>query len=227
MPVLTALTTAMPAAVTTTVGPSKSLPIHIACTRNAPLLAIEHLVSLHPESLHIPDSEGNLPIHLACSVGEESVVTFLASVSPESVRMTNSKLQMPLHLACNRYNISIGVVELLLMRYPQAAKHKDWQHQVPLHKAVTWRANVGVLGALLNVVPDATRFRDKRSLTPYKIGRKLLGFNSDDPTIKLLRRYRCKHGMFAFRIFDAVLFSIENVRDKVLPTKRSRTARAS
>ena len=225
--VLTALTIAMPDAVRTPVGPSKSLPIHLACTRNVSLPAIEHLVSLHPESLHLPDAEGNLPIHLACSLGDESVVKFLASVSPESVRMTNLKRQLPLHMACNRYNVSIDVVEMLLMRYPQAAKHQDWQHQVPLHKAVAWKANIAVIGALVTVFPEAARLRDKRSLTPYKIGRKLVGLTSDDPTIQLLRLCRYKHGMMAMRTRDAVVFSIETVRDKVLQTKRSRTAMAA
>ena len=223
--VLTALTTAMPAAVSIPVSPFMSLPIHIACRSNATLSVIEHLLSLYPESLHLPDSDGNLPIHLACSLGDETVVEFLASANPESVRTTNQKLQMPLHLACNRYNVSIRVVEMLLKRNPSAATHQDWQRQVPLHKAVAWRANTEVIGALLRTFPKATRVRDKRSLTPYKIGRKLVGLTSDNPTIKMLRLYRSKHGTFVIRACDVVQFGVETVRDKVRPTRRSRTAK--
>lgn len=225
--VLTALTTAMPAAVRIPAIPFMSLPIHIACRSKATLSEIEHLVSLFPESLHLPDADGNLPIHLACSLGTESVVKFLASLSPESVRMTNSRLQTPLHLACNRYDVCIDVVEMLLKRHPNAAMHQDWQRQVPLHKAVAWKADIEVIGALLNAFPEATRVRDKRSLTPYKIGRKLIGLTSDDSTIKLLRMFQSKNGRFALRTCDFLQFGAETVRDKVLPTKRARAAMAA
>ena len=222
-PILLALTKAFPAAVRHPVSPSNALPIHIACSNNASLQVIQHLVSLFPESTAHPDSDGNLPIHHACSLGDASIVEYLASVSPESVQHTNLKKHTPLHMACNRYNISLDMVRILMEHHPGAITHRDWQRQLPLHKAVAWKATDDVILALLNSFPDAARMRDKRSLTPYKIGRQLGGLNSNDPIIKLLRAHRCKHGQLALRTCDVVQFRVETMRDKILPSKRART----
>ena len=192
-----------------------------------PLQAIEHLVSLYPESAVFPDSEGNLPIHLASSLGDEAVVKILGSLSPKSTGMMNKKLQTPLHMACNRYTVSAEMVAMLLKYNPQAAMHQDWQGQLPLHKAITWKANVQVIELLLNAFPEASRTYDIHASTPYTISRKFGGLDSEDPTIKLLRKYRYKHCSVLVRTRDVVQFGVESVRDMALPRKTLRAASAA
>jgi hypothetical protein len=226
--VLDTLTAAYPLAARSTSRPSQCLPIHLACRNNMPLQAIEHLVSLYPESVMLPDIEGNLPIHLAGSLGDESTVKSLGALSPKSVRRMNKKLQTPLHMACNRYTVSADMVEMLLKHNPLAAMHQDWQGQLPLHKAITWKANLQVIELLLNVFPEGSRTYDKHALTPYTISRKIGGLDSEDPTIKLLRRYRYKHGLILSRTRDVVQFGVESVRDKARPPpKKARAAMAA
>ena len=225
--VLETLTVAAPLAVRTPSRPSRCLPIHLACRNNMPLQAIEHLVSLYPESVVLPDIEGNLPIHLAGSLGDEAVVKILGSLSPKSTGTMNKKLQTPLHMACNRYTASAEMVEMLLKHNPLAAMHQDWQGQLPLHKAITWKANVQVIELLLNAFPEASRTCDIHASTPYTISRKFGGLDSEDPTIKLLRKYRYKHCSVLVRTRDVVQFGVESVRDMALPRKTLRAASAA
>ena len=212
--VLEALTAAAPLAVRSPSRPSQCLSIHLACRSNMPLQAIEHLVSIYPESSMLPDIDGNFPIHLAGSFGDESIVKILGSLSPKSVGMINKKLQTPLHMACNRYTVSAEMVEMLLKHNPLAAMHQDWQGQLPLHKAITWKANLQVIELLLHSFPESPRTYDKYALTPYTISRKIGGLDSEDPTIKLLRRYRYKHGLILLRTRDVVQFGVESIRDR-------------
>lgn len=226
--VLVSLTEAYPEAVRSKTAPSNNLPIHIACRNGSSIEVIKHLVELFPESLTVPDTEGNLPIHIACWLSDEAVVKFLYSSSSEGAHALNKKQQTPLHMACNRYNVSANVVEMLLKENRMAALHQDWQGQLPLHKAITWEASLPTIAALLEAFPDAVRVYDRHSLTPYRICRKLVGLNSNDPTIKLMRSYRFRNGMLALRTRDVVQFSAEVVCDKIVrPSSRRPAARAA
>jgi hypothetical protein len=124
--------------------------------------------------------------------------------------------------------VCIYVVEMLLKENEMAALRQDWQGQLPLHKAITWEASLPTIAALLEAFPDAVRLHDRHSLTPYRICRKLVGLNSNDPTNKLMRSYRFRNGMLALHMRDVVQFSAEVVRDKIVrPSSPRPAARAA
>ena len=191
------------------------LPIHIACQHDAPIATLDVLVHAYPEGLLIPDRDGNLPIHYACSLEDPEAARYLMNACPASARKTNCKGQTPLHLACARYDISIDLVQELIQLNENACKTPDWQGRLPVHSACMWKANTRVIETLLKAHPEAVRAFDLHNLTPYGICRKVVHLPTSDPTVTLLRAYRKKHGDFFVRGRDLVQYQAENVSAKL------------
>uniref|UniRef100_A0A6U1SH93 Uncharacterized protein n=1 Tax=Cyclophora tenuis TaxID=216820 RepID=A0A6U1SH93_CYCTE len=221
------------------------LPLHVACRSGLSVDHIERLVQEYPESIRIPDDDGNLPLHLACSFAPMDVILYLTqqcycytattttdrqqqqqhpSSSSSLVESQNLKNQTPLHLACSREDISKSVVKQLLDIATQPCAMVDWQGQLPLHKAVMWKVDCAVIELLLHVFHDAVRVTDSHGMTPYGICRKrqrgqkntATNSSSSEPTIQLLRRYQRKSGALHLRARDALLrFPLEAIGDAV------------
>ena len=121
-----------------------SLPSHYACG-NGRLDTVEYLFRLYPESLHIRDIKGYLPIHCAASIPGDNtaeIIKFLLRHDPECIskpvfpmnpngsRYNNGRL--PLHLVClHRCVDEYNVTEFLFDLYPEAILIRDGDQRLP------------------------------------------------------------------------------------------------
>lgn len=145
------------------------LPIHEALQRCcSPTEMVLDLLDGFPLGASMRDGQGYLPLHHACNVGvmDVKIVEALIDKSPASVKveMTTSKDDrgpLPLHLALSHretqghaYATMNSVIELLLYRYPEAAKIKDpHSHLLPLVQAFLSRRSGIVLQQMMNLTP--------------------------------------------------------------------------
>jgi len=121
-----------------------ALPFQYACSNGRPE-TLEYLFKLHPESLHIRNSGGHLPIHEASSnPGENAadIIKFLLRHDPECISKpvvsnfaSDDDGCLPLHLVCSSRDDTLWdkyVMELLFDLYPEAILIRDEQGQLPI-----------------------------------------------------------------------------------------------
>jgi ankyrin repeat protein len=140
---------------------------------------------------------------------------YLLNACPESDKMTNKKGQTPLHLACSRYDVCPELIQELIRLNSDACKTRDWQGRLPVHSACMWKADAQVIEMLLEAYPQSVREQDSHHHTPYGICRKVVHLDHHDPTVKLLRSYRLKHGDLLHRSKDFVTYQAENLSDSL------------
>ena len=76
-----------------------SLPLHIACKRNARMSLIQILIKGNEESVRITDNSGRLPLHYACEYYvNRAIVCDLVSKYPEAVYIGDKDGLTPLDL---------------------------------------------------------------------------------------------------------------------------------
>ncbi len=219
---LRAVVSAAPAATSISDPIFASLPIHIACCHDLPLPAIQILIGSYPDCLMTPDHNGNLPIHLACSMSSPAIVKHLVAQTTLALETLNKKRQTPLHMACSRYDVSLEVIQHLLQAYPLACQVQDWFHRFPLHHACMWKADPLVLDELLPCYPEAMSMRDRQGRTPYGVLR--MRAERSDPDLQLLRSYARSHWTQATRGGRVMQWAAEWIRDG-LGFRRSRGSR--
>jgi ankyrin repeat protein len=82
------------------------LPLHMvsACRRSTSFL-IEKLVELYPEAAHVPDREGQFPLHLACGAGKswEGGLKVLFEANASALTTYDKKQQVPFYIAAYLY----------------------------------------------------------------------------------------------------------------------------
>jgi len=124
-----------------------SLPIHIAVDGGVDCIeTVQFLIEYSPESLHVHDSLGGTPLHLAISQNDTTeIIKLILAQDPTvaSVRSTTGLLELPLHKACGiipRPGMDeediLSAVELLFNAYPEAIFKKTsidngWDEVVP------------------------------------------------------------------------------------------------
>ena len=193
----------------------QSLPIHIACEHDASVEVLDVLVHAYPEGLAKSDSDGNLPIHYACSLESPECAIYLLKAWPASVMTKNNKGQTLLHLACSRYDVSVELVQELLSLNEDACKTRDWQGRLPIHSACMWKANRQVVELLLKCYPQSVRAEDLHNMTPYGIARKVVHLDHHEPIVKLLRSYRKMNADLLVRGRDLLQYQAENLSDSL------------
>eukprot|EP00956_Cyclotella_meneghiniana_P025304 scaffold52590_cov23-Cyclotella_meneghiniana.AAC.2 len=79
----------------------RQLSIHRAL-QSANILTgtLKLMVAANPSSVTVADTRGNLPIHIACRVGNLDAVKFLMGIDEDSLMTRNGRGNLPLHLAC-------------------------------------------------------------------------------------------------------------------------------
>eukprot|EP00956_Cyclotella_meneghiniana_P020919 scaffold37533_cov24-Cyclotella_meneghiniana.AAC.2 len=77
------------------------LLIHRAL-RSANILAgtLKLMVAANPSSVTTADNQGNIPLHIACQVGNIDAVKFLMGINEDSLKIPDGGGNLPLHLAC-------------------------------------------------------------------------------------------------------------------------------
>ena len=154
------LSTAMPR--------SRRLPLHLACARRPPPLALlQVLLREHPGAVLHADRGGCVPLHLLCSQGSGSEssdaailgsVTALLTAHASCANAKDDAGRTALHRACAQQVPALAVVEALVRANPAACKHRDHNQQVPLQ--VIWnilgaRTPASLLEMLVSAYPES------------------------------------------------------------------------
>jgi ankyrin repeat protein len=94
------------------------------------------IIQAKPEILAIPDSDGNLPYHLALRAKSTrpQVLYQLAEAYPQANLIRNQQYQYPLHLAA-QYFYDPRLVESMLAVFPAAIEKRDSQGWLPFQLA--------------------------------------------------------------------------------------------
>jgi hypothetical protein len=86
---------------------------------------IEYLVDRWGEAVKSADSDGDLPLHIACEEKAPlKVVRFLVEQWSEAIKTANHNGCLPLHHACSS-TVPFDVVEFLVKEWPEAIKIMD------------------------------------------------------------------------------------------------------
>ena len=147
---------------------SRRLPLHLACARRPPPLALlQVLLSEHPGAVSHADRGGCVPLHLLCSQGSGSEssdaailgsVTALLTAQASCANAKDDAGRTALHRACAQQVPALAVVEALVRANPAACKHRDHNQQVPLQ--VIWnilgaRTPASLLETLVSAYPES------------------------------------------------------------------------
>jgi len=98
-----------------------------------------------------------LPLHLILELSSSpALVRRVLAVCPDMIEKEDEAMRLPLHVAVSRFkDENYGVTLEILEAFPFAAKHKDIFGRLPLHVALTSKAHVSVVSALLKVYPES------------------------------------------------------------------------
>jgi hypothetical protein len=102
---------------------------------------IDHIKTNH-DAVHLTDKDGYLPIHIACmSKCKIDILNTLLQIYPESVLQKDLKNnQLPIHYLTEEKSIELDCLRALLLHYPLSAGVKDKSGKLPLHYALSTKA---------------------------------------------------------------------------------------
>ena len=100
---------------------------------------VDHILSLRPNVIAKPGSQGELPLHKACAASPHfSVVCKLIELYPEAVTMPAlggvCKGDLPAHrAACSNQECAIDILATVLAKYPRATETPGFLGRLPIH----------------------------------------------------------------------------------------------
>lgn len=134
-----------------------SLPIHRAARQNAPLDILRLLVELGPASLRHINNDGELPVHVACSLGENAdlkALQFLVDHGGHvTLKIPNVNGALPLHCLLVARG-ALNAVQFLLEEYPSSVKAKTCDGDLPYVVAGNASCETDVLLLLSRMHPE-------------------------------------------------------------------------
>ena len=144
------------------------LHLHLANARTPDDVSLELVQILAPHCSLLPDTNGFLPIHLACKAGASpSVVAELLSV--ESSTLCTNKGDTALSIACTA-NMSPGTVLKLLAVNPGAAQISNQYGFLPIHAVCrAYHPNVDMITNLVHAFPDSLQSKTNAGETPLHL----------------------------------------------------------
>lgn len=161
--VIQSLVDAYPEGVMDKAASDGRFPLHMACTKNAPLAVVELLVRHYPACVEQTTVDGLLPLHEALLQGSGEVVCFLLEQSPGPIRMPLKGL-LPIHMALLSKQPGVknkSTIEFLIGLYPESIRALDDQGRSLLHFACANHAPADVVDFLLEAWPEAVRVVDQ------------------------------------------------------------------
>ena len=139
------------------------------------------LLTAWPAGAQARDSEGSLPLHVACGYsrsqnncinGSLAVVQTLLQQWPESVKVADREGFLLLHRASRGSSPSSGsdvpLVQLLLERWPESVKAVNNQGKLPLHLAACCNS-LELVQLLLQQWPDSVKAVDNQGALPLHL----------------------------------------------------------
>mmetsp|Transcript_4676 Transcript_4676/g.7059 ORF Transcript_4676/g.7059 Transcript_4676/m.7059 type:complete len:918 (+) Transcript_4676:152-2905(+) len=181
----------------TYLGLLESTPLHVACKLpDPPSDIIQKLIDCAPETVSWADSNGWLPLHIACATGAPGdVLSLLVESYPEGKVAQDERLRTPLHFAFNpRFgahsssnedksnqgvanedggddgkvgNSLPGIIRLL--SNSGAAEIPEQNGMLPLHYACAYGTSTAVLEVLVEVFPASVIAKEKSGRTPLHL----------------------------------------------------------
>ena len=144
---------------TRTQDDSGMLPIHIACQTKAPVEVLALILEHDPTTLHIADSNGNLPLHECCcgDVVDSSVRFIVEQGGVGTLAARNShEGALPLHILCGSTNPSLRTVQYLIQSFPGSVEARTNEGLYPFMIAAceSSTASLSVVYELVRTHPN-------------------------------------------------------------------------
>ena len=133
------------------------LPIHIACSKRAPVRVIQYLLQQDSAQLRIPNNDGALPIHLACRANAWfETIRYLVERNGGTATLStqDGSGALPLHALCEASKPSLKTAEYLIQAYPTALSTATHSGDLPASLACQSDASVIVIYALVRGYPQ-------------------------------------------------------------------------
>jgi len=113
------------------------------------------ILKVAPKSAMIPDSKGNLPLHIASAISRIEVVMELLRLLPSSIVIANDLGHLPLHCAVRHHNEeqAAAIVDLLVSCDVDSARMKTKEGMAPIHFAALSGAGPDVINILQKAYP--------------------------------------------------------------------------
>jgi ankyrin repeat protein len=164
------------------------LPLHLAAAQHGPgMPLVRMLVEAGPESVHEPDNNGWVPVHVALSwsitegvEGDqqyiqdnvedvEDVVQYLIKQSPRTLRVADKCGRLPLHCAAGRFDSWLEIVQILVEHGPDAVRERDSEGRLPVHAALSSHCSFEIGQFLAMQWPGSLLVADNKGRTPMHI----------------------------------------------------------
>ena len=97
-------------------------PLHAAISHLAPLPIVQRIFDLYQEAIQCPDSNGNLPLHLAFTTNAKDVSSFLLKAYPEALMVANDAGNLPIECY---HHIYLSIAETIKTPKDTAEFRKD------------------------------------------------------------------------------------------------------
>jgi len=136
-----------------------SLPLHLACTYDAPACTVRDLLAVTPGGASAVDGAGRTP--LCCAVRNNARVDvvreLLSGAVPAELASVPSRTgELPLHVAC-KLRATVEVVKELLKAYPGGVDVVNQDGNLPVHVAVLSKAPRDTIDELLLASPKSAK----------------------------------------------------------------------
>lgn len=120
-----------------------TLPIHLACMKNAPLKVILSLIAADPKTCEYVDNIGRTPLHHALRYGTTNqIVKVFTAIYTRAVFLKSHDGTLPIHLACLHATSHtdsileyIQIVKHLLSIHPRSLMEEDEDGFIPRDNA--------------------------------------------------------------------------------------------
>ena len=145
-----------------------NLPLHAACSFQAPADVVETLLKAYPGGASQPNSTGNLPVHQAAMwQAPVETVHLLLSRYPEGATVRNRYGSLPLHMAASNQATS-EVVRLLIDAYPDALHLQNDDGMTPLDLALADESASESVIAMLEGRPPPPELTRRQKAEKYE-----------------------------------------------------------
>eukprot|EP00956_Cyclotella_meneghiniana_P017742 scaffold29178_cov63-Cyclotella_meneghiniana.AAC.5 len=156
----------------------KSNPIHVVFRNpnlGAMLDVVKYLVHSEPSLLQSGDSDGNLPLHLACCNASTTVeiVNYLVDSHPAATSQNDRYNSLPINLLCSNENdmpddVSIAILNILLEVHRPGLLNPGISGSLPIHFAVSnMKRSLEFCRILLDANPLSVTHRDANDDLPF------------------------------------------------------------
>ena len=109
------------------------IPLHYACSRQAPLPIVEYLLRRYPHGLQVGNKYQAFPLHYACDRGAPlEVIQLLVNAYPQALDQKALFGNLPIHLLVANEASTLEAIQFLVDQYPQGLRVANHDGMLPL-----------------------------------------------------------------------------------------------